>query len=229
MKHYNDSFADLLFPNCVATVEASPCISRSRLHEDEWKIVATAVPKRQAEFCGGRMCAHQALEKLGIAGGAILQNSDRSPRWPANVTGSISHTEGYCAAAVARRDELEGIGLDVELASPLEETLHSLVCTAQERRWLSAYPLGERNTYAKILFSVKEAAFKCQFPLTRQFIEYCQAEIVLDFEQLSFRVAVPHKRPEVSLVCAKIRGRFEVRNGFIFSGATIVKETYDGR
>jgi 4'-phosphopantetheinyl transferase EntD len=165
---------------------------QSSLHEDEWEIVATAVPKRQAEFCGGRMCARQALERLGVAAGAILQNEDRSPRWPDTVTGSISHTQGCCAAAVAKTDEIAGLGLDVELDAPLEEQLHDLVCSVQERRWLASCTPGKRGLYAKILFSVKEAAFKCQFPLTREFIEYSQAEIVLDFDTLSFCVAVPH-------------------------------------
>ena len=184
VNHREDLCMDLLFPDCVATAESCPGICKSRLHEDEWNIVATAVPKRQAEFCGGRMCAHEALRRLGIAeSSAILQNNDRSPRWPDNVTGSISHTRGYCAAVVANRHEVEGIGLDVELDTPLEEELFGLVCSAGERRWLASYPPGERGRYAKILFSVKEAAFKCQFPLTREFIEYSQAVILSGSDQ----------------------------------------------
>ena len=213
---------DTLFPKNVATAASTPTICRSNIHEDEWEIVANAVPKRQAEFCGGRMCAHQALQRLGVSAEVILQNKDRSPRWPDKVTGSISHTRGYCAAAVANRNDIEGIGLDVEQDTPLDEELFELVCSAGERRWLSSHPPGDGGRYAKILFSVKEAAFKCQFPITREFIEYSQAEITLDVNRLSFCVAVPQASAKASLVCSNIRGRFRVQSGFIFSGATIV-------
>ncbi|MBI9111964.1 4'-phosphopantetheinyl transferase [Maridesulfovibrio ferrireducens] len=221
-----NSFLDLLFPNFVVTAESSPHICRSSLHEDEWKIVADSVPERQAEFCGGRVCAHQALKQLGVVDSAILQNKDRSPRWPDNVTGSISHTQGYCAAAVAKMDDIEGVGLDVELYSPLDWKLSELICSPQELVWLSSYSLSERGKLAKILFSVKEAAFKCQFPITLEFIDYAQAEITLDFNELSFCVAVNHESPEVSLVCSKIHGRYEVKNGFIISGATILNSPF---
>ncbi|SDL53372.1 4'-phosphopantetheinyl transferase EntD (siderophore biosynthesis) [Maridesulfovibrio ferrireducens] len=224
IKHCKDSFLDILFPDSVVTAESLPHISRSSLHEDEWEIVADSVPERQAEFCGGRVCAHQALKQLGMADSAILQNKDRSPRWPDNVTGSISHTQGYCAAAVAKKDDIEGVGLDVELDSPLDWKLSELICSPQELIWLSSYPLSERSKLAKIFFSTKEAAFKCQFPITQEFIDYAQAEITLDFNELSFNVIVTHKSPEVSLVCSKIHGRYEVKNGFILSGATILKD-----
>jgi 4'-phosphopantetheinyl transferase EntD len=215
-------FLDLLFPDSVVTAESLPNICRNRLHKDEWEIVAESVPERQAEFCGGRVCAHQALKQLGVDGGTILQNQDRSPRWPDNVVGSISHTEGCCAAAVAKTHEVTGVGLDVELDSPLDWKLSELICSPHELIWLSYYSPSERNRLAKIIFSAKEAAFKCQFPITQEFIEYGQAEITLDFNKLSFSVAVTHESPKVSLVCSKIYGRYEVKYGFIFSGATIL-------
>jgi len=192
------------------------------LHEDEWEIVAGAVPQRQAEFCGGRFCAHQALKQLGVAESAILQDYDRSPRWPDNVVGSISHTTEYCASAVANAHEARGIGLDVELDSPLDWNLSELICSTHERIWLSSYSPDERTKLAKILFSAKEAAFKCQYPITYEFIDYSQAEITLDLDDLSFSVAVTNQSAETSHICSQIRGRYEVKNGLILSGATLL-------
>ncbi|WP_462325893.1 4'-phosphopantetheinyl transferase superfamily protein [Desulfoplanes sp.] len=129
---------------------------------------------------------------------------------------------------MANRNEIEGIGLDVELDTPLDEELFELVCSARERRWLSSYAPGDDGRYAKILFSVKEAAFKCQFPITREFIEYSKAEITLNFDRLSFCVAVPRASPEASRICSNIHGRFQVESGFIFSGATILPTRCQG-
>ncbi|WP_319777247.1 4'-phosphopantetheinyl transferase superfamily protein [Maridesulfovibrio sp.] len=208
-----------LFPDVVATAETTPHIVN--MYEQEWAIVAGAIDERKAEFCGGRICAHQALKKLGVLQGQILQNKDRSPLWPENVVGSISHTKGYCAAAVACARELKGIGLDLEIDSPLDWKLSGLVCSTNELARLKAYPPNERCKLAKIIFSVKEAAFKCQFPSTKEFIDYNQAEISLDVGKGSFRVEVMGKSLSTAEICSKIRGRYELADGYIISGAVL--------
>ena len=50
------------------------------------------VPKRKCEFLSGRICARLAQIELGNSEiFQIRQNEDRSPIWPEDMIGSISH------------------------------------------------------------------------------------------------------------------------------------------
>ena len=44
----------------------------------------------------------------------VLAGRAGEPRWPAGVTGSITHCAGYRACAVARTTDLAGLGIDAE-------------------------------------------------------------------------------------------------------------------
>jgi len=102
-----------LFPPgvCVATRatgEGEP------LHPDEAELAQTMGPARQREFAAGRACARRAMRELGVPGGPVLRGLRRAPLFPDGVVGSITHTNGFCAAAVARSASFAGVGLDAE-------------------------------------------------------------------------------------------------------------------
>ena len=103
------------------------------LHPLEASFVRDAVPRRRREFAMGRACARRALARLGIENRPLLPGHDRAPVWPRGIVGSISHCEGFCAVAVARRDRTSSIGLDVELRVPLDVGLVQTICTPGER------------------------------------------------------------------------------------------------
>ncbi|WP_244171285.1 hypothetical protein [Xanthomonas populi] len=67
--------------------------------------MARSVRKRQAEYFFGRLAARQALQHqaLVVTGTYpyIATGSSREPIWPAQVIGSISHTNQLAAAAAA--------------------------------------------------------------------------------------------------------------------------------
>ena len=72
------------------------------LHPEEEVISASfGSSKRSAEFSYGRYCAHRALSKFELESVPILRNTkSREPYWPKSVRGSITHSEGFAAAAV---------------------------------------------------------------------------------------------------------------------------------
>jgi enterobactin synthetase component D / holo-[acyl-carrier protein] synthase len=70
----------------------------------EEALVRTADPRRQAEFTAGRACARTALARLGLPATPVLTGRAGEPRWPAGVTGSVTHCAGYRACAVAFPD-----------------------------------------------------------------------------------------------------------------------------
>ena len=210
-----------LFPKGVITAETNPRLSFSELYDSEWQVIANAVPKRQAEFCGGRICAHRALDQLGVPRAPILPNKDRSPRWPKGVIGTIAHTRGVCAAAVAKTRNVIGLGLDIELDAPLESELMMHICSPREREWLLGLPDEDRGKLIKVLFCIKEAVFKCQYPLSSRFISYPNIEIALNVKTSDFSVLNLDMFTEKPIFKQTIMGRFAFGYGYVMAGASI--------
>jgi 4'-phosphopantetheinyl transferase EntD len=135
-----------------------------------------AVPRRLAEFSAGRAAARLALERLGLPGHAVPQGPDRAPIWPAGLTGTITHSATACLAAARRGPG--GLGLDLEPDEDLPADLWDEVLSTEERRW--AETQNQPGRAARLVFSAKEAAFKAQYPLTRQ---------VFGFDMLAVAIA----------------------------------------
>lgn len=165
----------------VAIRLADPRPRPPPLWPEEEAAVARAVEKRRREFGWGRHLARQALSALGAPAGPLPARPDRRPRWPAGFIGSITHCPDLCAVVVVRRSDVETIGLDVELRTPLEPELWPIVATPNEIERLDLHPgseaAGER---AKTLFVIKEAFYKAQFELTETMLDFSDVEVVLE-------------------------------------------------
>ncbi|HEX4451740.1 MAG TPA: 4'-phosphopantetheinyl transferase superfamily protein [Kofleriaceae bacterium] len=159
-----------LLPAGVAFAELAIAGVEPPLFADEAAAVARAVAKRRREFAFGRACARAALG----AEVAIGVGQGGAPIWPAGVTGSITHTDDYAAAAVVRAGH---IGIDVELVARIAEVpgLAERVALPSER----GVPVG-------VVFSAKESVYKCLYPTAERFLEF--AEVELAFDRDGFRV-----------------------------------------
>ncbi|WP_261783846.1 4'-phosphopantetheinyl transferase [Curtobacterium sp. TC1] len=91
------------------------------LSDDERDAIATALPKRRAEFVTGRVLGRRALAAIGVWGASIPCTRSGAPVWPAGFVGTITHSIGLRACAVGRRDEFAGIGIDATPACPLPD------------------------------------------------------------------------------------------------------------
>ncbi len=149
------------------------------LWDEERAVVAAAVPGRQGEFAAGRASARQLLNRLGLPAAAIPSAVDRSPVWPPGVIGSIAHHARLCVVAMARSGPLDSLGVDTEPDEPLEPSLWPEICTPLELASLSIRPRTERGRTARLLFSAKECAYKCAWPLTRRSFGFRDIEISL--------------------------------------------------
>jgi 4'-phosphopantetheinyl transferase EntD len=136
-----------------------------------------AVPKRVQEFAAGRLCARRALAEFGIVDFPIRVADDRQPIWPDSFVGSITHTEGYGAAVVAERRRIRALGLDSEIVGQVKVPLWATICTQSEIAWLRSLPLPEQAAAATLIFSAKEAFYKCQYPLTRERLDFFDAVV----------------------------------------------------
>lgn len=160
----------------VQTAEIDPRTVDDGLVSAERAAIQGAAPVRVAQFTAGRVCGRLALSRFGAASTTpILQGEDRAPIWPNGYVGSISHTDAWCGAAVARDDVMRSVGIDLEPATPLKEALWRRVCTPAERDRLRELP--NAGLMGKILFSAKESVYKCQYTITAQFLGFHAVEI----------------------------------------------------
>jgi 4'-phosphopantetheinyl transferase EntD len=144
---------------------------------EERQYVAKAVSKRIAEYAAGRVCGRLVLQELGHSDFAIRVGDQREPLWPESVVGSITHTTGFCAAVAANKSNVKGLGLDCEVAGSVKPELFPSICTSTEIDWLRTLPLAQQRHAATLLFSAKEAFYKCQFPLVRERLGFHDALI----------------------------------------------------
>lgn len=216
-------FAALLAPT-IQIVEAPLIGEAPDLTADEALYIARAVPHRRLEFAIGRKCARMAMEALGHAPSPLLAGPDRMPIWPDDIVGSITHTRVWVAAAVARRkDGFAAVGIDLEPANELAADLWESICMPEEQAKLAAIGGMTPGLAAHLLFCMKEAAFKCQFPLSKAMLEFADLAIDVDVEagmfSATFRKAVAPFHADDRLV-----GRFALSGDHIASAVVVTSE-----
>ena len=179
-KYLRAALATALFPRGVVAVEAYGVTSPTGLFAAEAESVTGAVYKRKQEFAAGRSCARLALSAFGCSPAPLLSGPDRAPVWPKGVTGSISHTTGYCIAAVARKSSYQAIGVDAECIGRATEDLWYSLFVDDELLWLYRQPESERAESATILFGAKESFYKLQYSLTQAWLDFKDVCVSVD-------------------------------------------------
>lgn len=142
--------------------------------------LASAVPKRRAEFAAGRHVAALALARYGCLT-PVERRADGAPGWPSGFVGSISHAGGLVVAAVARTDAQRSLGIDIEqiVSEDLSRELAARVLSPAELELLTAaLPSAPPQVLFTLGFSAKESLFKCLYPLGQEFFDFDDARIV---------------------------------------------------
>jgi 4'-phosphopantetheinyl transferase EntD len=169
-----------LFQPGVITAEFRGRADPSGLHPDEARLVARALTRRRVEFAAGRRCARAALAQLGLPHQVILSDRDGAPIWPHGIVGSISHTNDVAVAAVAPTGLFRSIGLDVETLGAVEPALWPTILTGGERVLIAAVAPELQPRAATLYFAAKEAVYKCQYPLTGEWLDFHDVEIEIE-------------------------------------------------
>lgn len=175
---------DSPFPVEIAFAVASPDEAVPPPLEAERSLLSpNASPERVQEFARGRHCARRALAAMGMADAEsrpVLRHGARQPRWPAGVVGTITHSHGWAAAAVAPSARFAGVGLDLETVREPSEALLRRTTLPVERRWLGDLPEDQRADAYTLLFSAKEAIYKALHPATGVFLGFYDAQVWIE-------------------------------------------------
>lgn len=220
------TFEDLVGPQSespVAVAVTDPRLEYPGAFPTELADMPRGIDKRRREFVAGRVAAHEAMQKLGLSARPVLANRTRAPAWPRGLVGSISHNATTCVAIVARASQVRSLGVDVEDDSPLEADLEATICTLEERAWLATRPADVRGRMSKLIFSAKEAVYKCQYPVTHKMIDFTAVLVTPDIDTGQFE-ATFLKNTGPFRAYDRLNGRFAIRNGLIHSAVVLTPQ-----
>lgn len=215
--------ADHLPPEVALVIATGPMESQ-RLGDIEEAFIATAVEKRQREFRSGRNAAKAALAQLGLKGEISLppDTDGRRPSWPTGYVGSITHTHGFCAAAVARARDYAAVAIDVEPRTPMRRGVAARICTERELKWILERSDDYLHTdLEKAIFCIKETLYKVFNPLYGVYLGFQEAEVRLNLDEGSFTAKI-HQR-KAGIRC-RYSGRLSLDDDYLYA-TTVVKNT----
>jgi 4'-phosphopantetheinyl transferase EntD len=97
------------------------------------------------------------------------------------VVGSLTHCDGYRAAAIARADAFAAVGIDAEPHAALPDGVLAKVASTSERAALSGLARQVPEIcWDRMIFSAKEAVYKAWSPATGQWLGFTDAEVELN-------------------------------------------------
>jgi 4'-phosphopantetheinyl transferase EntD len=212
-----------LLPEGAVAVETFEDVPGQQSFPGEEALVANAVEARRREFITARRCARDALARLGYAPAAIRAGPKREPLWPAGVVGSITHTTGFRAAAVAPRSVLASIGIDTERNDRLPDGVEDSITAAGEPEMLASlsrtFPALH---WDRLLFSAKESVYKAWYPLTGRWLGFEEARLTIDpTGTFAARLLVDGTRTDGGPPLVELRGRFIVAHGLIATAVAV--------
>lgn len=208
-----------LVPPGVVLVGAAPSGPPPRLFAAEEALVQEAAAGRRQEFGWARACARAALARFGVPPAAIPRGGGGEPVWPAGFVGSISHCPELCVAAVARSSHFVAVGADVEpTGGPLMPGVSRAFTAPAERHWLAVTDLPDAE---RLLFSVKESAYKAWYSMTRRPLRLRDVAVRVDSTGGAFHLDLPYHTGPAARRMRAARGRFAVAGGHIWTALAV--------
>lgn len=211
MDHLPVSMEGLFGPH-VVTWCGDPADLDEPLPAGEQAWVASAVEKRRRDFAAGRTCARRALLQLGFANAEIGVGPRREPVWPAGTIGTISHTHGFCGAAVALRSRVRALGFDAERIGDMRMELRTHIASDAELDALQRVLGGPPERALALAFSAREAFYKFQYPISRQWVGLRDVALTADRSHFCVVPAI-----DIAGVCARgrpVSGVFKIAGDY---------------
>ena len=177
-----------LFPAAVKTYCCQIQDHTENLHSEEVVIISKAINKRRYEFSAGRLCARNSLQQLGIDNCVLAQGKNGEPLWPKQITGSISHSKKWAAAAVSTTKDIMAIGFDIETINRISSGILKRIITDPEKEQLEKKDKQKAQEYAALIFSAKEAIYKALSKLYNKTLRFKDVSIISNDDSPEFKI-----------------------------------------
>lgn len=140
--------------------------AQGSLLPEEKLLLTAAAPARAQEIRAGRSTARVVMAELGFRPTAVMADANGAPLWPSGLCGSIAHSRRHIAVAMCRIREFRSLGIDIEDGRALGRASPDVASDVELRQLVSSHVAPNGETAARLVFSAKEAIFKCQAPIT---------------------------------------------------------------
>lgn len=135
---------------------------------------------RAGQSTAVRACACDLLRSHAVNAPHIGRHESGAPLWPEGWVGSLTHSAGWGAVAVARTDAIRALGIDLEDPQRMKRALWAHVLTPSEILALAGLPEDVANEKATASFSAKEAIYKAIAPLGGRTPGFHEVELAWD-------------------------------------------------
>lgn len=196
--------------NCATAVSSLGEADLIGLPNNAYDMIHSWAKHRQEEFKAGRRCASQALAKVGSEDRIALPDADGLPNWPQGFLGSISHSLGIAMAVAAKKEQYALVGLDLEKTNRLSESAARRVIHPLEVSFA-----GDNQVNASILFSLKEAFYKAQFPRWRELGNFRELALSVNLAEGTADIKEMDARFDSELV--QLSFAFKIVDDFVIS------------
>lgn len=196
----------------------------SLFDEEEGIISNWKSNSRKESFRMGRITAHSAMQTLGCEPTAILKGSRGEPLWSNNIVGSISHSDGYCVAALGLKNNHSGIGIDIQKLTSGFSTIGNRVLTKNEQEWVNQGDDDNektKNIRTLMMFSAKESIFKALYPIYLYPLGFMDAELSYNNELQCFFAEISSKNINLPPFHKTIRIEVGLETRFVYSAVVL--------
>jgi 4'-phosphopantetheinyl transferase EntD len=140
------------------------------------------------------------------------------------MVGSITHTAGFCAAVVAERRRIGAVGLDSEVVGDVNAEIWPSICVPGETAWIGSLPPEQRPAAVTLVFSAKEAFYKCQYPLVREHLDFRDVRVEAAGWGAGEGDFTIHPTRQIAIAqdgASPLRGRYVFHERFVTAGMAV--------
>jgi enterobactin synthetase component D len=146
-----------------------------------------------------------------------------APLWPETLTGSITHTDDFVSAAVARTTDAAALGIDTEriLSDATARNVGDLVALPREVARARDAGLSQLEALT-LVFSAKESIFKCLHPMPGHYFDF--HDVLIDgIDALAHTFTAHLVRALARRLPAQmtLHGRFEIEAPWVHTGMAL--------
>ncbi len=188
----------------------------SELSSLEATAVLNACEKRRNEFSTGRHLLRGLLREFGIDYAQLPKAAGGGVVWPDGYCGSVAHTDQFCAAVLAKTDDIASVGIDIENIGDVGERECRVFMPDDEYEIMTSLEPKIRQVRMAAAFSVREAIYKCLNPVFGRWIDFQDARVWFSDDGTSLDVTVKNYESLCGLRC-----RYEVKDNLVITSAML--------